>query len=283
LSLLDEMGDRAPTFTVTASLDERPEIVASRLRQTLGIATDTQVKWKTDSDALRAWRIALERNGVLVFQTATGRWGVTPEELRGVAIFENPFPVVLLNGRDSPRARMFTLMHEYTHLALNTSGICDWAEQEKIEVFCNHVAGAILVPEMPLRSQVPTSDPTGSEVTDEQLESAAQRFHVSREVIARRLLILGCVSRSFYQAKHVQYREEHEAIKKQPKKKKKILVPPHIKALGSNGYAFAGLVVRSYYRGEIGPSHISTYLGLSFKHFANIERALAAHSVGGSL
>jgi Zn-dependent peptidase ImmA (M78 family) len=59
--------------------------------------------------------------------------------------------VVALNTRDAPQARTFTLLHELAHIALRTGeALCDLTEQTpadaRVEVFCNHVAGAALQP-----------------------------------------------------------------------------------------------------------------------------------------
>ena len=75
------------------------------------------------------------------------------EEARGFSLTDNKIPTVVLNLRDSINGRMFSLFHEYAHLLLDKSGICDMEEQDylqqedkTIERFCNHFAGAILVP-----------------------------------------------------------------------------------------------------------------------------------------
>ena len=63
----------------------------------------------------------LERVGVLVFQTG----GVSLDEMRGFSISAEPFPVIVVNAKDSPRGRVFTLIHEFAHILTNRGGLCD--------------------------------------------------------------------------------------------------------------------------------------------------------------
>ena len=80
-------------------------------------------------------------------------------EARGFSIAERPLPAVVVNIKDSVYGRIFTLIHEFTHVLLNRGGICDVDEgadndHEDVEIFCNHVAGATLVPrDVLLRSE----------------------------------------------------------------------------------------------------------------------------------
>ena len=75
------------------------------------------------------------------------------EEVRGFSLTDNKIPAVVLNLRGFDQWKNFSVVHEYAHLLLDKSGICDMEEQDylqqedkAIERFCNHFAGAILVP-----------------------------------------------------------------------------------------------------------------------------------------
>jgi len=93
------------------------------------------------------WRGALEGAGVLAFQAED----VEVSEIRGFSLSERLFPVVVVTIKDAVVGRIFTMLHEATHLMLREGGLCDLIEetsraQERIEAFCNHVAGATLMP-----------------------------------------------------------------------------------------------------------------------------------------
>src|SRR5262245_46679177 len=128
--------------TIRSDLSDSDRL-AAQARQILGVTLEEQCGWRGPYDALHGWVGALERVAILVFQT-----GAVPlEEVRGFSISADVYPVIVINAKDSPRGRVFTLIHEFTHLLLNRGGLCDLhttrrgnSQEEEIEVFCNQVA-----------------------------------------------------------------------------------------------------------------------------------------------
>ncbi len=130
-----------------------PEAVAGKMREQLGVAIQTQFRWKDEQEALIEWRKTLERLGILVLQVTMP----LDDDVRAFSIPHAKFPAIVLNLRDAVNGRIFSLFHEYTHLTLDGGGICDMRDDaadnhaaKTIEVFCNHVAGAALVPKIDL-------------------------------------------------------------------------------------------------------------------------------------
>ena len=72
------------------------------------------------------------------------------DEMRGLCIFHDKIPIIILNGKDTPNGRIFSLFHELTHLLLAESAICG----DDVEIFCNSVAGEFLVPESDLIQKI---------------------------------------------------------------------------------------------------------------------------------
>ena len=72
--------------------------------------------------------------------------------MRGFCIAQKPLPVIVVNPKDSPYGRIFTIMHELVHIGLGKSVIQNTELREDrppdnpIEVFCNEVAAEVLVP-----------------------------------------------------------------------------------------------------------------------------------------
>lgn len=60
----------------------------------------------------------MPRPWLLVFQVP----GIPLREMREIALFLDPLPVVGVNSREHPLARAFTLLHEITHLMLSRGG-----------------------------------------------------------------------------------------------------------------------------------------------------------------
>ena len=168
-------------------------------------------------DHLNYWVAALEAAGVLVLATASGR--VEPSEMRGLSLFFDVVPVVMVNGADAPRGRLFTLLHEYVHLLLHTGGLCDLitdtaatTPDRALEARCNAIAAAILMPAVAVlaRPEVIARKAAPSSWTYESLATAAGPFGVSAEAFLRRLLTLGRVTPAFYQARRAEFQQRYE-------------------------------------------------------------------------
>jgi Zn-dependent peptidase ImmA (M78 family)/DNA-binding XRE family transcriptional regulator len=275
LDLARQSGDSIPVHSISAQASEKREVIARRLREVLGISLATQLAWHDERTALSAWIQAVESLGVLVFQTSR----VHTEQMRGFSIAEYPFPVIVLNGSDSVRGRVFTLIHELVHLTLRTGGLCNLREGPDVsplEILCNYVAGEILVPRDALLSQLHllghNDDP---EWQDWELTRLANRFMTSREVVLRRLLILNRTTVEFYQQKHEEYSRvvpRHES-RRGPKY--------HIMVLRNNGIAYTGRLLEAYRNNMISLSELSRHLGgIRLNHIEPLENALIRRREG---
>ncbi len=88
---------------------------------------------------------------MLVMSTQGGH--VSEEEMRAFSLYSDEVPVIMLNGADSARGRLFSLLHEYVHLLLHTVGLCDVrtdrraiSENRQLEARCNPIAADVLMP-----------------------------------------------------------------------------------------------------------------------------------------
>jgi Zn-dependent peptidase ImmA (M78 family)/transcriptional regulator with XRE-family HTH domain len=269
LELFEREGSMPVQLRVRASIEENADAVARRLRLALGISTGTQFSWDGDYAGFNAWRFAIEKLGALVIQMTT----VETREARGFSIADRPLPVVVASNRDPVRARSFTVIHELVHIALQEGGVCDLGDHGQIEPFCNRVAGAVLVPAEMLLSQDLVRDHSAVEWSDDELEELAELFRTSREVIVRRLLILGRTDESFYARKRRQFLAEYEARASEPRETGP--VPPSTTAVIRSGRLFSRLVLSNYSHGRITPSDVSEYLGVRLKHVPRIQQLVS--------
>lgn len=276
LELLDELGERIPEFEGTATLQDRAADVAMRLRTLLGVTKAQQRQFQDEYDAFNTWREAIERAGVAVFQAS----GISSQEMLGFSLSEPLLPVIVLNRKDAPVRRIFTMMHEMAHLMLRTGGLCTLKEVQAIEVFCNEVAGESLVPKAWLLDE-PVVKAHGShpEWPDGLIQVLATRYRVSRETILRRLLVAGYTSQPFYEGKHEQYRVEwavrmKAAARKLKESEKKIIISPSTVVVSESGRMFTRLVLEGYRRDKITTSDVSDYLEVRTKHLDKIAQAV---------
>jgi len=278
LDLYEELGEQPPSFTLAATLSESVETVASRMRDYLSVTLDDQKKWRTPEVALTAWKEAFEAKGVLVFQFSK----LDVDQMRGVSLSLSPLPVVITNAKDSASGRIFTLFHELAHLALRTSGLCDLdhgnarpPEEQRVEVFCNAVAAAALVPKRALLG-LPLVQSRGEgtiEWTDDELDILRREFGVSKFVLLRRLVSVNRATQHYYGRRHEVWGDEFAAAK-QRETGKPVIVPPFRSSLAANGRQFARLVLRAYYDDRITLNDVSEYLRLKVRHVPAIEREL---------
>lgn len=266
LELFEEIGERAPTFNATATLNDNTFTVATRVRELLGVTRAQQQNFRDEYDGLNTWRQAVEHAGAAVFQAS----GITSKEMLGFSISEPILPIIVLNLRDVPVRRIFTIAHEVTHLMLRTGGLCTLKEVQDIEVFCNEVAGETLVPQTWLLDEPEIQSRGPQKEWDEGLIVAlARSYRVSREVILRRLLVAEYATQEFYRQKREEYQNEFAR-----KEKGEGFVPPSTLAVAESGRTFVRLVLESYRQEKITTSDVSDYLGVRTKHFDRIAQAV---------
>jgi Zn-dependent peptidase ImmA (M78 family)/DNA-binding transcriptional regulator YiaG len=273
IELFSDLGETPAAFALAARADEDPEKVAGRLRRALTVAAEPPVG---DARAFfNHWRNAAESCGVLVFQAEH----VPPEEMSAFSLSERPLPAVVLNIKEAPAARSFSLCHELAHIMLGEASLCELHAAEgagrhaKIEVFCNHVAGAVLMPaeEMLSRPETPTSLATS--LSDEAAAALAKRFGVSREAAVRRLTVLERVSVEYYRRKRQQLLQEHEA---RAPRGKPGFAPPSTMAIARSGPLFTRLVLEAFDEERITASDVSRFLGMKLKHLDTVRQRVQA-------
>jgi len=279
LELMSDLDEEAMTITPRFRIGDDPDEVAHQLRSILDVSIRQQMKCRTKRDAFNAWRSALERKGVLVFQTGVLRnLIVDPKEARGFSIAKQPYPVIVVNSKDHPTARCFTLIHELTHVLMEESGLCDMqyplravSDVERTEIFCNRVAGATLVPaDSLLTTEVVKAHGRSPQWSDDELGMLARMYWVSWEVILRRLLILGRTSREYYQSWRASRTDEYPGPEDQ--KEPRISTPTRV--FIRNGRLFPGIVLRAMANKIITSFEASDMLGAGAHYLGKIEAAL---------
>jgi Zn-dependent peptidase ImmA (M78 family)/transcriptional regulator with XRE-family HTH domain len=291
IELLDESGIQPTPFTIRASRSDNPEAVGESIRDWLGVRLEEQARWRTDHEALNGWIAALEARDVLVFQVND----VPLDEMRGFSISEPRLPVITLNATDHPRARAFTLMHELAHLVINVAGLCDPqrvrsrsgiinVQDEDVEIFCNHVAGASLVPARDLLHYPLVADVGDAlrEWSDTSIQNLATHFAVSREVILRRLLLLNRTTEEFYERKRAEYLAQYRRLAQQRRETDAGGFAPHyLIVLRNNGRRYTQVVLDAYSSDRIAPGDVADYLGVRLEHLDDISGAVRRRRVEG--
>ena len=286
IELASELDVQLPKFGLSAALTEDPEALGARIRSSLEVSIEQQERWQdVDGRAgFNSWRYRIENTGVLVFQATQ----VPSEEASGVAIFADLLPTIIVNRQDALNRRTFSLLHEFAHLMVRVSGVSDLEtdatrppEDQKIEVFCNQVAAAALIPKEALLDdpRVQKESARSTNWSDELIGDLARRFSVSREALLRRLLFFGRTTNDFYLLKRKQYLEEYLKYRERQKEK---LADKDIKrnmpqeTISTFGRPLVEIVLENYHQNRITLSEVSGYLGLKTKHVPKLEQLIGS-------
>jgi len=249
-----------------------PELLAENYRKKVGLDFETQKKWHDGYEAFNDLKIMFEKLGVCVAQKS-----FSVKESRGFALIDSEFPIIMVNTKDVINGRIFTLAHEFAHILLNTNGIFLYRETDElhssyktVEKFCNHFAGAFLVPKTALLNHPIVKDISKSKkIEDHLLRTLSTHFKVSRQVILRRLVLLGLTDLKFYDEK---IKEWEEMLKKHPPKKRSggQSNPPK-DCVSNNGTTLVSLALENYKVGKISAGDVSEYLDIKAKHIQSIH------------
>jgi Zn-dependent peptidase ImmA (M78 family) len=278
LELYESTDETPPRFSLEAALGDDPEAVGARIRSALG--ADAHTKWVGLYDSFNFWRSKLEDAGVLVFQAQK----IERTEMRGFSINERPLPAIVVNMKDYPTARTFTMVHELAHLMLREGGLCDLTEAPdkrppellRTERFCNMVAGATLVPRAELLrdARVRAKGDGNSIWSDDELHPIARKFGVSPLALLRRLLICGRTTQAYYQEKHEESERRAREARENDEPKESKPVPPDRIAVSTAGPLFVRLVLTNYRQDAITASDVSDFLAVRLKWLEKIEAAV---------
>lgn len=254
-----------------------PERYGAAARVLLGVTLAQQAAWRDPGRALNAWLDAVSRLDVLVLQAQS----IPVQEMRGFSISTDRLPVVVLNGGDFPRGRIFTLLHEFAHVLLHADGVCDVLPRrqargptDEIEIFCNQVAAAALMPLDAFRSEPALQDlPADRRWSEDTIGSLSEKYSTSREAVVRRLYSIGLADWDFLQEKEAGYRAAYKEFREEERSGGPGYYRMKVRDLGRG---FIESALDAYYRRAITGSDLSEYLEIKLNGLPKLEAELAA-------
>ena len=279
LDLAAELDGEMPVLSGRLQLNPDPEQTGAELRKMLGVTPDMQRKWRDPRRSYNAWRAAIEQAGILVFQAT----GIATAEVLGFSLSDRPLPVIGVNRKLKHNGRTFTLLHECVHIFLEQSSICDIEEgalrppeEQRIEIFCNAVAAAVLVPRVALLDEalVAQHPARPRDWSDDELGSLGRVFGASNEVILRRLLTAGRTSQDFYNQRRALYGSFFDApASAETETDFKRNMPQEV--VSDIGRPLTRLVLESYDNSFTSLADVSRYLGLRAAQVDKLRGILA--------
>jgi len=198
--MLEAAGELFPDASFTVPAVASRDVSASRLaaytRALLGVSVSEQLEIADQYAALRRWVAAIHGQGVYVSQRK-----LRDPTIRAFSKILGSQAIIVVDTGDTPYARIFSALHEYCHVALRSTGICDLDDHSATERYCNQVAAEVLLPATLLDDSVHSSlFAGGNGAADEALKNLSKQLHVSQATLLIRLRDYGTISQSMYEA-----------------------------------------------------------------------------------
>lgn len=238
------------------------------IREYFDISLDEQYHCASKRKFFLYIRKKIEERGVFI----QGFKKVDIGTLRGVAIVDGSMPIIGINDEDRYPARSFSILHELVHIIMRSSSICNDMfgsnSLDSEEVFCNAVAGETLVPKSALFDI--TNNIT--QYTIDSVDSIANKFSVSSEVIARRLYDTGKCNKVWYEkiSDELTRRWQTEKDNLKTAVKNGLVDGPRRnmsrEAVDRTSTSLCELLLKGYSKGLFDKADISTHIGVGQKH-----------------
>jgi len=244
----------------------KPKKLAKKVREFVGISFQEQFHFRTSDIALKRWRYALEQVGVFTFKdTFKDRF------ISGFCLYDENYPLTMLNNSNSFTRQIFSLIHELGHIILGINGITDVDEtyfdylsngERKAEIFCNQFASEFLVPSKEFKDDIQTFKSEGVDSIGE----IADQYSVSREVILRKLLDNNAISQSLYLEKSREWNKDY--LRNQKGRKGGNYYLTKISYLGET---FTKLAFTQFQKGVFSRGQLANHLNVKAKNISTLE------------
>jgi Zn-dependent peptidase ImmA (M78 family)/transcriptional regulator with XRE-family HTH domain len=260
---------------IRARIADNPVALAREVREYLGFTLELQTASANEKEALERWRDAVQDVGVFVFKRSFKQ-----KEVSGFCLLDQEFPLIYINNSTPASRQIFTLLHELAHVLLGINDLASEAfernlpaddEARAIETFCNQFAATMLIPNYAFDQDLLQLAEENRRFADEEaITELARKYKVSREVVVRKLLNKGLVSRNFYLEKVRQYAEEYQQQRELQREK----------GGGGDYYAtkatylgerFMTLVFSAYYQGRFDLNQAAEYLSIKPQNVGKLE------------
>lgn len=185
------------------------ENLAEKARIYIGITLGQQFNFRSNAEAFKSWRHALEEAGVFTFKDS-----FKDRYISGFCLIHENYPIIMVNNSNSHSRQIFTLMHELGHIIYGVNGVTDIDEsymdflssnEKRIEILCNRFAAEVLVPTKKFQNEIPYFEQKGVVA----INDLSTKYSVSREIILRRLLDFSVIDNNYYLSLSREWNEDY--------------------------------------------------------------------------
>lgn len=270
IELREEMGIPFPKFNLSASIQDNPKEIATKIRQLLHL----NEIWEIENNriALDAYIERIESLGVAVFQLS-----LTQDDVRGFAIVDDIIPIIgIKRGGEQPHSKIFTLFHELGHILLNEGAITDLSLNPawELEKWCNAFAAEVLMPTSELLQMriLQEYQAQGQKIwAKKDLVDLGNHFHVGPLAILRSLLENGLTTNTFYKEKHEKWNRPQFGRAKFPEGRNLAK-----EAVQEKGRTYISLAFKAFDQNRINLKDLSDFLGVKLSYIPKTRQLLNA-------
>ena len=266
----DEDTDKL-LFIESVSIKQPVATTTLQIRKLLRLDETTPPgKSKQSPDKLFAdLRDRLEELGVFVLlagNLGSHHTNIEANVFRGFAIADLFAPFIVINDQDAKAARSFTLMHEFTHLLIGSTGVSGAPTTVsastllgKVESYCNDVASEFLLPEASLPT---TSEIDNIEEALDIVDGLVRSFKISHSMAAYRLMRTGQIDKDIYNGLLAIYSKKWLAARKKEKEGRSGAPHPIVVKKHKLGTALINIVKQTVREGELTYTKAAKVLGV---------------------
>ena len=266
LDFIGSVTTGVPVKTLAASIAKRLSFRLQEFRAA-----------KNGGEAFVYLRKTIEDSGVYVLllgNLGSHHTNIPVEIFRGFALADQIAPLIVINDQDARAAWAFTAFHELVHLWLGDTGISGADAGNRVEQYCNDVAGELLLPIEEIHILSPTIKGSLATIAGE-VRAFAEVRHVSRQMVAYKLLRTGILPKATWAALNTHFNEQWVQHKQREAEKNMATEGgPNYYVVKRHrvGPALLGLVRRSLDEGTITYTKASLVLGVKPR---NVEPLLS--------
>ena len=270
VELRQELGIEIPKFSLSASIKQQPQDVATKIRKLLNL--DELREIENINHALEAYIEKVESLGVAIFQLS-----LTQDRLRGFSIVDDVMPIIgIKRGGEQATAKIFTLFHELGHILLNEGGLCDLSEKTSIEIekWCNAFSAEVLIPTSELlQMDIVLEQKRINNIiwTKKDLVELGNYFHVGPLAILRSLLENKLTTPAFYKEKHQAWNKPQFGRAKHPEGKNVAK-----ETIREKGRTYISLAFSAYDQNRIDLKDLSDFLGIRLSYIPKTRQLMNA-------
>jgi len=252
-------GENIKELKVNAN--DSPQEIAINIRKKFGITEELQGKMRDSYSFLKLLRKKLDEEKVFSFQIS-----MPLEDARGFALSDELPRVIVVNSKDIPEARIFTLIHEFGHVLLGDTevSIPNFIDSNKHEKWCNEFASTFLLP--PKMARKVFEENNRNLVEYDTLKKLSRKYKVSKSMLLYNMVKLKFITPLDYEEVLDKYtKKDYSKVKSGGAG-----VSSEKRCINELGASFVSLVADNIDKNTITYSDALDYLSIKSRNFEKL-------------